>query len=252
MQYLDSLVVVERRSVERIERCEVFKGVRCGDAVRVAREAVRRGDVRLRKGWEACVLGRKWGQIGVVSVAWSGRFVAGVLRACAAAPMMGDIDVRANEILEDGSGLLDRYWRGSGRGVWTAGDKMRVMREMVDSFVLSTSVAAEGEDDGEELRPTTMSMSKPWTIYIGDSPTDLGCLVDADVGICIRDGDGVLEGEQEALREVLDRVGVGCLHVGEFTKWSRERRSNAQRRLWWARDFEEVRENGVLDGLGSV
>ena len=80
---------------------------------------------------------------------------------------------------------------------------------------------------------------RPWTIYIGDSSTDLGCLMDADVGVCVRDE--VETGEQRGLREVLQRVGVGCFFVGEWRG-----RDEGSKCLWWARDFEEVKR-GILD-----
>lgn len=64
---------------------------------------------------------------------------------------ISDIEIRANEILADGSGNLDRCL--GDRGIWTAGDKLRVMEEMTEQFVgeLASRVmdAAEIEERGQ-------------------------------------------------------------------------------------------------------
>lgn len=120
------------------------------------------------------------------------------------------------------------------------------MHELIPS---SSSSSSNDEDKGEGV--------KPWIVYLGDSPTDLGCLLNADLGICVRDGDGDGDGkgaggmtsEQKALRGVLDRVGVDCRWIGELEgrKGAVGEEGEWKGRLWWARDFDEVRKNGVLD-----
>lgn len=179
------------------------------------------------------------GKVGIVSVAWSRRFIAQVLEEADRAAggdggVVGEIDVVANEICGDGSGVLDRWF--GGKGVWSAADKGAVMGGFIGEIL-----ASEG---------------RPVVIYIGDSVTDLECLVAADVGVCIRDG--VLTEEQEALREVLVRVGVECFPMREFSggldgldglDGGDREGGKRKRRLWWASDFEEVCESGVFDGV---
>ena len=253
LEYLESLEAVERASIQRIEASDILKDVSATDVDAAADDAVERRKIVLRRGWEKMIesVQQRNGRIGIISVAWSAHFISTALTISATTPpakgtaiRLDEVEVRANEILADGSGRLDRYFRSEDRGIWTGDGKVRVMDEMIDSFI-------ESEGEG----------AKPRVVYVGDSPTDLGCLMNADVGVCVRDGDAGLTGEQEALREVLGRVGVGCVHVREFRKWSTGEKSRGrigqgvgegenegQRTLWWARDFEEVCESGVLDG----
>ncbi|KAL9066038.1 MAG: hypothetical protein Q9161_007828 [Pseudevernia consocians] len=244
LAYLDDLRPVERASVERIEAAGLFRGVRTRDVDVAAARVVGDGQVRLRAGFAdllKCVRRRRrgggggggGGKVAIVSVAWSRRFIYGVLSAWASrceggdgGVRVGDVDVRANEIAGDGSGGLDRVFGAEG-GVWTAGDKERVMSGVIEAAVGGNS-------------------SVPRTIYIGDSPTDLACLIKAEVGICIRDG--AMTGEQRELQGTLERVGVECLHVGRFED---EQMEDGGKRLWWARDFEEVCQSGVMGELSE-
>ena len=235
LAYLDALRPVEGASVGRVEAAGLFGGVRTGDVDAAAADAVAGRAVGVRAG-AAGLLGRVQrggGRVVVVSVAWSRRFIHGVLSGCVRREaggeeevVMGDVEVRANEILADGSGRLDRVFGGADGGIWTAGDKGRVMEGEIAAAVVA----------GDP--------SVPRTVYVGDSPTDLACLLKADVGICIRDE--VMGEEQTGLRETLERVGVECLHVGAFVDDGAEDDGG---RLWWARDFEEVWRSGVMGAL---
>lgn len=255
LEYLESLEAVERASIQRIEASDILKDVSVKEVDAAADDAIERRKIVLRRGWEKMIesVQQRNGRMGIISVAWSAHFISAALAISATtrptkgtAIKLDEVEVRANEILADGSGRLDRYFRSEDRGIWTGDGKVRVMNEMIDSFIES-----EGEGEG----------AKPRVVYVGDSPTDLGCLMNADVGVCVRDGDGGLTGEQEALKEVLERVGVGCMHARGFRKWSigeKSRRkiglgvgegeNEGQRTLWWAGDFEEVCESGILDG----
>lgn len=234
LAYLDALRPVEGASVGRVEAAGLFGGVRTRDVDAAAADAVAGRAVGVRAG-AAGLLGRVQrggGRVVVVSVAWSRRFIHGVLSGCVRREaggevvVMGDVEVRANEILADGSGRLDRVFGGADGGIWTAGDKGRVM-------------------EGEIAAAVGGGSSVPRTVYVGDSPTDLACLLKADVGICIRDE--VMGEEQRGLRETLERVGVECLHVGAFGDDRAE--DGGGGRLWWARDFEEVCRSGVIGTL---
>lgn len=190
-----------------------------------------------------------------------------------------DVEVRANEIEADGSGRLDRAFGAAEGGIWTAGDKVRVMEEVVGK-VTAVAAAAVGSRDQEDVEVNggnggnggnVPSSTTPPTIYIGDSPTDLACLLRADVGICVRDGT-TMSAEQRELKRTLERIGVRCLHVGAFGQHGRveegegegeerdgdggrkgeergEREGDgegARKGLWWAADFDEVCGSGVL------
>lgn len=269
LAYLDSLRPVERASIERVEAAGLFRGVGTREVDGVAKAVVADGGVRLREGVAELVrkVGGRGGGGGVaiVSVAWSRRFIRGVLGGSMRSYDDDDgggggwgsttdsgkvlvegvvVDVRANEIAGDGSGMLDRVFggcscsSGGGGGIWTAGDKVRVMNDIVLE-------AENGNGNGNEAMV-------PKTIYIGDSPTDLACLLQAHVGICIRDAVS-LSAEQRDLQETLQRIGVPCLHIGRFEQRRFEIDEQAQQhfggtmRLWWAGDFEEVWRSGVLE-----
>ncbi|KAL8871545.1 MAG: hypothetical protein Q9174_002648 [Haloplaca sp. 1 TL-2023] len=142
---------------------------------------------------------------------------------------INDIDIRANEIVGGKSGRMNRYFEEAGRrgegGLWTSGDKRAVMDEVV----------VEGE--------------RGMVVYVGDSVTDLECLIGADVGICVRDVDEDGEGmgsEQRGLEETLGRLGITCSWIGEMCATdveeaaTREGKGKQEASLWWARNFDEI------------
>ena len=277
---------MEKDSIERVEREGVWKGVTRGRIERVAREGVGRGEVVLRRGWRGLVAdvqrrGGGGGGVGIVSVGWSRGFIEGCLREGGREGEgeggggdgggtgvgkeevdvdvdVGDIDVRANELVFDeegrGTGGLDRYFSSEekeeeedddkeeeeeekGTGIWTAAAKFRVMRELIKK-----NTTRDDENGG-------VGGARPWVIYIGDSATDLGCLMEADVGVCVRD-EGVETGEQRGLRDVLERCGVRCGHVGEWKGRGEGGDRDEGKGVWWARDFEEVRRGIFLEREG--
>jgi len=232
----------ERISIERVEASGIFNGVRTSDIEVAATKTFRDNSITLRTGWIRLIQSIQQdhnGTVAIVSVAWSELFIATlVAEANRAAGSNGvavhDIVIKANDIAEDGSGRLDRYFPATGQGIWTAADKDLVMDQLVYQ-------SNRSESGGGAV--------KPFTIYVGDSPTDLACLLKADVGICIRDSP--LTSEQKALQETLQRLSVGCVSVNHFADMAdaleREDAKIVARGLWWAKDFEEVCESGVLD-----
>ena len=152
-----------------------------------------------REGWE----------VGVVSVNWSGGFIRGVVgEGCGGLGLgKGMGRVVANGVVGgvvEGPGELGR------EVLVTAGDKMRAM-----------GLLREGKGEGERV------------VYFGDSPTDLACLLEADLGVVIADDGG------SKLLKTLERIGLEVPHLGE----------GKDGRLVWARDFEEVLESGVMDRI---
>ncbi|KAF2842831.1 hypothetical protein M501DRAFT_922655, partial [Patellaria atrata CBS 101060] len=148
-----SLESVEHRSVERVEQQKLLAGVTSADIKRAAGDAIASGEVRLREGWQEMLVGlyrrRKSVRIAILSVNWSVTFIRKTLYSAR-------IEIRANELegLEgvDGStGLLNQ---GGQRGIRTSGDKLVAM-------------VSEGLETGDVL------------VYVGDSATDLECLLRA-------------------------------------------------------------------------
>ena len=76
-------------------------------------------------------------------------------------------------------------------------------------------------------------------VFVGDSATDLECLVDVGVGILI-----VTEGQKRSrLLMTLERIAVRVVHISEFGR----RRETDEKCLFWARDFEDIIESGIVD-----
>ncbi|KAI9734149.1 MAG: hypothetical protein M1818_006646 [Claussenomyces sp. TS43310] len=248
LAWLESLAPVERASVERVEAARVFAGVTPRVVQAAVIEAVtgREEAVVWRTGLSllvARVLGAG-GVVRVVSVNWSARFIRACLEAggsegtnAAAArggggdqgPGRDSVDwsrvrVHANEVGEGGDGRLSRYF--GDRGIWTAGDKRRVLDEVLDEVG-----------------------SRASTIYVGDSPTDLHCLLDVDIGICVRDEP--MGSEQRALAETLDRLSIETRWIGTYQGEGKVDDGDADRvkkSLWWARDFEEIVQSTLFKG----
>ncbi|KAL9012444.1 MAG: hypothetical protein Q9173_002794 [Seirophora scorigena] len=246
LHWLESLRDVERKSMERAETAGIFKHVGSGDIQHAAEQAVKAGTVVLRDHSIHLVrrVLRDGGKVGVVSVGWSGEFIRCFLRTALEASKeetkevvkVEDIDVRANDIVGGEEGRMTRYFEHGGRkgegGIWTARDKRKVVNEMV---------AEEG--DGKERV----------LVYMGDSVTDLECLLSADLGVCVRDG--VESGEQTELKQSLGRLGVGCSnismmgpeHLRNFIRRGKPVDGNS---MWWGSGFYGLCRSSVVNVTG--
>lgn len=228
--WLQSLWSVERDSVERVERSGLWRGVTRDHVRDVVIRALDDGSVALRPGWNELVsnVQRSGGRVGILSVSWSSTFIKETLRnAAQRGTLDGDglnvdmMEVWANDFEMnndgEGSGRLTRWFESEGKGIWTGSDKARVMREIL----AQESGAWKG----------TKAM------YIGDSVSDLECLLEADVGICVRDPE--MTTEQKGLEEVLRRLCIRCKHFDGENLSSLESEGK-DRELWHARDFKEI------------
>ncbi|KAL8936205.1 MAG: hypothetical protein Q9211_004298 [Gyalolechia sp. 1 TL-2023] len=250
LAWLESLRDVERRSTERAESAGVFCGVQEGDVQRAAEDAIKEGKVILRKGWDRLVNRVLPGnaEVGIVSVGWSGEFIRGCLRAAARemnskeekglgrGDIVGSIDIRANEIIGGRDGRMSRYFEESSRGgeggIWTARDKRKVMEDLI-----------------RECRTGKEGI----LVYVGDSTTDLECLLSADVGVFIR-SEGEMTGEQLDLERTLTRLGIDSRWIGQMracdveVEQSTNRTELTMNNLWWARNFDDICTSPLFDG----
>ncbi|KAL8913556.1 MAG: hypothetical protein Q9171_001639 [Xanthocarpia ochracea] len=234
IDWLEHRRIIEYRSIARIEATKVFRGI-TNEIVRAAAEkAVTDGKTEMRRGWEKLVgkVMEGEGKVGIVSVGWSAEFIRGCLSASMnytrAEGLDGNlemglnvevIDVRANTILGGEEGKMDRYWKADDMSlILTADDKLRVMTDLVGT--------------GQNDKPPSL------VVYVGDSTTDLECLLHAEVGICLSGEADTMTGEQKELKETLDRLGIGCRWIGEMNAVDVKLRSTDQ--LWWAEDFDEI------------
>jgi hypothetical protein len=129
---------------------------------------------------------------------------------------VGDLQVLGNEIsgLDDESGSQGFLEREG--AIWTAGDKVKVVRGVL-------------ERRGGR------------SVYVGDGVGDLGALLEVDCGIYLAgEGEGELQG-------VVERCGVRRVRTGEWGDWVG---FGVRRRvLFEAGGFGEIGASGVVDGM---
>lgn len=260
LAFLESLCIVERASLARVAAAGLFRGLQRADLLRFGAKAVAaaagggavdvklKGDgdgsdddaVYLRAGFlefvdkvGGAVGGRRgdggngdgggngW-RLGLVSVNWSGAFVEGVLDETAARFAAG---MRVNEVSWPdgritGPPPLSPAEHGKLPPLLTAGDKLAAFQSLKRAVV-------DEERDGEAV------------VYVGDSVTDLACLLDADVGVVMVDGDG--DKADSKLLQTLRRLGHTVSRVTEGGI------SSPLPRLVWARDFDDILRSKMLD-----
>lgn len=255
--WLTSLEELENRSVRRVEGAGLFRGVTGHEVDEGARKVVEIGGLELREGWVELLLGlrkprldlengenedtpkNKENKISILSVNWSARFIKQAMIEAVSATearhghekaeleqAVRDIEVIANEIegLDDEGGSSGHLNKKGDNGIRTSRDKSRQMFQHSDPV---------GDRNGVE------KANDPVVVYVGDSPTDLECLLEADVGVCIRDNP-MGSGQQE-LADAFERVGVRVQHVSVLGESSQDRpREQQERVLWWAKDLKEV------------
>ncbi|KAL1595939.1 hypothetical protein SLS60_009629 [Paraconiothyrium brasiliense] len=227
-EWLASLKNVERSSIERVKAAGIFKGVTKNDIVSASRSAVHDGKLQLRPGWRKLLsLSESLQQqtlvatsLSIISVNWSATFVRSCLQTALSrssasdAKVMGSIPIFANEL------PLEEVQRTP--YICTSADKLARFEEV------------RREDDCT-------------TVYVGDSATDFGCLVAADMGICVRD-DPMGSGQKE-LKGILERLGFEVSRLTPVASINskggngvdggdRERRD--KQKIWWVADLDEV------------
>ncbi|KAL8937810.1 MAG: hypothetical protein Q9216_004241 [Gyalolechia sp. 2 TL-2023] len=254
LAWLESLRDVESKSTERAEAGKIFCGVGKGDLQHAAEEAVQQGKVMLRSGWDRLIhrVVSENGEVGIVSVGWSAEFIRACLQAAVRNNLSGDgkivenridierMDVRANEIIGGQDGKMSRYFeenfRGGAGGIWTPRDKRKVLEDMI-----------------QERRRGTENL----VVYVGDSTTDLDCLLSANVGICVR-SEGTMTGEQLDLERTVARLGIDSRWIGQMNTCDIGLEQDANRTemkrnsLWWARNFGEIWKSPLFNANNSI
>jgi len=233
LTFLESLRHIEMASLARVEAAGLFRGVENQDLHALGVAAAAAGEsgeskskdvasVRLRPGFTKLInhvryLG--W-DVAIVSVNWSRDWVEGILGKDVAKEV---VFMKVNRAGGNQQGRVVGP-EGDPEGVLvTAGDKLRAVREVLQQQPKREREREHGKGEG--------SSSSRW-VYVGDSTTDLACLVEAHVGIVIADHDG------GSLLGALRRFGREVPHVT---------RAAERHMMWWASDFDEILESGVLD-----
>lgn len=212
LAFLESFKQVERASLARVDASGVFAGFGKGEFEGFGREALESGEVKVRDGFGRFVkdvMGRG-GEVGLVSVNWSGEWVKGVVEAAGAGE---GVDARMVNEIKGPEGVIEGP-KGFEGTLVTAGGKLLAARRLVREW---WEVA--GRRHGG------------W-VYFGDSSTDLGCLLEATLGVVMADDAG------SSMLKRLERLGFVVPHVGSY---------EGEPGLVWARDYDEVVKSKILE-----
>ncbi|KAJ4370689.1 hypothetical protein N0V83_005210 [Neocucurbitaria cava] len=228
------LRAVEQRSLHRVSLSGIFAGLTTSAINAGIRECISSGQIGLRRGFaqffesmqtdktDASGQHKSKSQLSILSVNWSQHFIASCLRAF-------NTPIPASSILSNELQNLTQNLPSNGHigpsnsasmMIVSSDDKLRCLERL------------KQEREASSSSPQDTSTSSIPIVYVGDSLTDIECLLAADLGICIRDepmGSG-----QRKLAE-LDRLGV---KVPRLKDW----READEWNVVWARDFVEIRE----------
>ena len=227
--WLASLKPIEVFGAHAAEDTRIFSGIGLVDVQQAAAFAVDGGLVTLRPGWDDLldhILIS--GSFSILSVNWSAAFIrSSILAALKHSKdsarqarltryVQHQLQIDANEIhgLERPEGSTGRLRRDNSReDIRTSADKLRHM-------------------------PKHNQHSKPRSddslvVYCGDSDTDLECLLDADIGICMQDDPK--GSAQETLAATLKRLDISVRPVEGLKSVSVQGPC-----VWTARDFHQV------------
>ncbi|KAG6224376.1 hypothetical protein E4U34_000410 [Claviceps purpurea] len=214
--YLASLRPIEEASLTRISDSGIFRDLEDTDLFEMGVEVISEDIVAIRSGWGA-VLGeaiRRGIPVTILSVNWSRAFIRGVLSCLKGGPSVEGVTVIANDLSEEGE-IIGPGGDSECR-LMTSQDKLEALRREIPV--------------GEKV------------VYVGDSVTDLGCLMEVSRGVALASeegGDG-----PPLLLNTLRRIGVELVPVGEVERAVRER--SEKKAVFWAKEVEELLESGAL------
>lgn len=231
LAWLNSLQEIEEASILRACDAGIFNGVTSSEMDEAGRRAVRDGHVRLREGWHELIrsVDEHNNKVPgprlpcrILSVNWSATFIQGVVWQASEEIQPGkslnlDRNIYANEIPSISDQITDTQKITSETeqiSIRTSEDKVKLLRRFRD----------------EECRKSNALLT-----YVGDSSTDLGCLLEADISFCIQDepmGSG-----QKDLAETCQRIGIDIL---PSTQFDGSAETTGSKKLWSIKDFLEL------------
>lgn len=205
---------VEVASLGRVEASGVFAGLGEEALFAMGRRAVLEGGIGIRDGFGEllAVADGQGWAVGVISVNWSRAFIAGALHQF---KTIHPSSIIANDISKAG--------------------KVQGPASLSHPLTNCAGKLAVLQDDASLLRNGHRDEA---TVYFGDSTTDMECLLHGG-GIAIASSE-----DESGLIETLRRVGLATPHVHS----SNDTTAN----VFWARDFHEVIESGVLTRIGVI
>ncbi|KAG6086736.1 hypothetical protein E4U31_002278 [Claviceps sp. LM219 group G6] len=215
--YLANLRPIEEASLTRISHSGIFRDLEDTDLYEMGVEVISKDIVAIRSGWGA-VFGeaiRRDIPVTILSVNWSRSFIRGVLSCMKGGPSVEGVKVIANDLSEEGE-IIGPGGDSECR-LMTSQDKLEALRREIPV--------------GEKV------------VYVGDSVTDLGCLMEVSRGVALASeegGDG-----PPLLLTTLRRIGIELVPVGEVESAVREE-ENGKKVVFWAKEVGELLESGAL------
>ena len=237
LAWLTSLENVERASFRRAISAGIFEGVTTSTVEDVVCQAISDRTIKMRSGWLTLVKyvqmrnEKTWPapqrkvSVQIVSVNWSRTFIHEVLKHSLseneitedALSAIDSIDIYANELPS-----LKASWDMNSdllpNGLLTSQHKVSLLKDLEQQHI---GIESEGYET-------------PITIYVGDSITDLACLCQADIGICIRAEP--ITSSQKELAATCERLGVAVQALSEVHGSS----ARPTRSLYYVEDFCEI------------
>lgn len=207
IQFYRSLREVEVKSFDRVSESGIFSGISEEEFKDLGRQAVQDGNVVIRDGFEQFLLhiNESKAEWAIVSVNFSSAFIRGVLSY-----VKRDADILIISNQPDAQGVLKGH---RGKVMATSDAKLEAARDLIKPM---------GGASGSRA------------VYIGDSGTDIECLLaDGVIGLVIS------EDRQSTLLKTMRRIKMNVVHVAEYDE-------NAVRTVYWARDYLEILQSPLL------
>jgi hypothetical protein len=242
LEWLHSLRAVERNSVRRAEERGFFRGFKDITILRIVSRKLKDGSLKVRPGlFELLkeVEARKGSITGIVSVNWHKPIIWAVwalhpeLKRFAIPPTMANTIVPAEGLVW---GPNNELTPGTHTGTWgcknllyTSQDKLLAMQCLI-------------ADQGLNFKKS-YTRSPHTRVYIGDSATDLECLLAADIGI-------IMKKQSKSIFDDLNRLGIVCQHISEYRRY-KPQWENSPEILYWAKDFHDVARSAIFRRIGD-
>jgi 2-hydroxy-3-keto-5-methylthiopentenyl-1-phosphate phosphatase len=209
---LQKLKAVEQRSLDRVGESGIFSGLTKKALEEGVQKAIDEKDVELRNGFTEFHHAVQSEDLTLLSVNWSRHFISSCLSASGIS--IPEESILSNELSNLASGHAST-------GYIMSAD----LTSAPDGTIVSSSDKLQHLEDLRKKNMRTKML-----VYVGDSWTDIECLVAVDLGICIRDEE--MGSSQRQLAEALTRLEVNCVRLSE---WKKEEGGVA-----WVRDFAEI------------
>lgn len=252
-KFLRVIEAAEIRSVDRVSDSGIFSGLVSADISQGAARALGSNEVQIRPGFSEFLSlispngsGETFqGDLAILSVNWSARFIEECLRAARLGPKLQKtrLSIRANELENLGLKVEpfrcaerdDSQINPGGKDGWS--ETPSTGRIVPGPGMHSRIVFSHDKLEVFSKPEASNTQDKPAPkVYIGDSWTDLECLLAADLGICIRDDP--MTSTQQKLADSLQRLGVECRRLQDLLDSSEPETDECS--VVWVQDFREV------------